>query len=157
MWNYDKNWLHVFIENYHISMISKPIILSGIYRKGIKPLGCYADENDQGNVETKIKLFKEWNTYELPSGSPSPPRIACRLSASKLFVIKLLCVVCNGGFLGCFKDWTLFNSAESLLSGGAFWTSKNVSGLSESGIMVKSITKTPSYYILLISNCNKSL
>ena len=157
MWNYDKNWLHVFIENYHISMISKPIILSGIYRNFIKPLGCYADENDQGNVETKIKLFKESNTYELPSGSPSPPRIACRLSASKLFVIKLLCVVCNGVFLGCFKDWTLFNSAESLLSGGAFWTSMKVSGLSESGIMVKSITKTPSYYILLISNCNKSL
>ena len=139
-------------------MISKPIILSGIYRKGFKPLGCYADENDQGNVETKIKLFKESNTYDqLPTGSPSASRIACRLSASKLFVIKLLVVVCNGGFRGFFKDWTLFNSAESLLSGGAFWTSKKVSGLSESGIMVKSITKTPSYYILLISNCNKSL
>ena len=40
-------------------MISKPIILSRIYRKGIKPLGYYADDNDQGNVETKIKLFKE--------------------------------------------------------------------------------------------------
>ena len=117
-------------------MISKPIILSRVYRKGIKPLGYYADKIDQRNVETKIKLFKESNTYELPSGSPSPPRIACRLSASKLFVIKLLCVVCNGGFLGCFKDWTLFNSAESLLSGGAFWTSKKVSGLSESENML---------------------
>ena len=40
-------------------MISKPIILSRICRKGIKPLGYYADDNDQGNVETKIKLFKE--------------------------------------------------------------------------------------------------
>ena len=137
MCNYDKKWLHVFLKKgYYIYRISQPITLSRIYRKGIKPLGCYADENSQGNVETKIKLFKESNTYELPSGSPSPPRIACRLSASKLFVIKLLCVVCNGGFLGCFKDWTLFNSAESLLSGGAFWTSKKVSGLSESGIMV---------------------
>ena len=117
-------------------MISKPIILSRVYRKGIKPLGYYADKIDQRNVETKIKLFKESNTYGLPSGSPSPPRIACRLSASKLFVIKLLVVVCNGGFRGFFKDWTLFNSAESLLSGGAFGTSKKVSGLSESGIMV---------------------
>ena len=104
---YGSNLKTMFIAQYLaqlINMISKPIILSRIYRKGIKPLGCYADENDQGNVETKIKLFKESNTYELPSGSPSPPRIACRLSASKLFVIKLLCVVCNGGFLGCFKD-----------------------------------------------------
>ena len=80
-------------------MISKPIILS---RK--ITLGCYADENVSGNVEIKTKLFEESNTYELLSGSPSPPRIACRLSASKLFVIKLLCVVCNVGFLGCFKD-----------------------------------------------------
>ena len=45
-------------------MISKPIILSRMYGKGVKPLVYYADEIDQGNVETKIKLFKESNTYD---------------------------------------------------------------------------------------------